>query len=169
LILSCGLKEHQHPEKSVAREDRIKELTCEDEALTRKIAEAKKNVSRLEYLVDEKYCRLNVSPKRVMDALKLIARNAFCQALQPFKRTYNHYRDDHVLFRNLTRANGLIIPCADRVEVQLFPTAHYLPALRTIVEDLFNHINAENPCMPDGSGCRITLRIFRQGTKNDKT
>jgi len=80
-----------------------------------------KTVSRLEYLLDENYRRLDTSSQKLMDALKLIARNVFYQSLQPFKEKYNNYRDDHVLFRNLTHAHGTMILHAEEVEVYLFP------------------------------------------------
>ncbi len=154
--------EHQHPGKSSARQSKIKALTLQDQDLTQRMQQTQKEVSRLEYLMDENYRRLDVSSKKVMDALKLIARNAFYQSLEPFKEKYNNYRDDHALFRNLTRAHGVMTTCENHVEIQLFPTAHYPPALRNIVANLFDQINADTLRMPDGSGRRI---IFRLGEK----
>jgi hypothetical protein len=57
--------------------------------------------------------RLDTSNKRLLDSLKLITRNAFYQALQPFKSAYNNYRDDHELFRNLTQADGVLSESTD--------------------------------------------------------
>lgn len=153
------LNEHQHPGKSPVRRKKIEALTFQDENLTHRIEQTQKEVSRLDYLIDENYRRLDVSSKKVMDALKLIARNAFYQSLQPFREKYNNYRDDHALFRNLTHAHGVITSHKNQVEVQMFPTAHYPPKLRKIVEDLFHRINADAPRMPDGSGRRITFRL----------
>lgn len=156
------LNEHQHPGKSVVRRKRIKALTLQDEDLTLKIGQTQKEVSRLEYLIEENYRRLDVSSKKVMDALKLIARNAFYHSLQPFREKYNNYRDDHELFRNLTRAHGVMITREDQVEVQLFPTAHYPPTLRKIIDELFDKINDDALCMPDGSGRRITFSLGKK-------
>ena len=156
------LQEHQHPAKSSKRKEKIEEFTLQDETLTQTMKETQKQVSRLEYLMEECYQRLDVSNKRVMDALKLIARNSFYQSLQPFKVKYNNYRDDHAIFRNLTRAHGLMISRENRVEVQIFPTAHYPPALRIIVEDLFEQINVDNSLMPDGSERRLTLTLGKK-------
>ncbi len=161
-LKSALFDEHQHPGKSSARQKKIEELTLQDKDLAQRMQETQKEVSRLEYLIDENYRRLDVSSKKVMDALKLIARNAFYQSLAPFKEKYNNYRDDHDLFRNLTRAHGVMITCENHVEVQLFPTAHYPPALRKIVENLFDQINDDTLRMPDGSGRRI---IFKLGEK----
>jgi len=98
--------EHQHPGKNSLRRNKIEELTRQDESLTQRMEQTHKTVSRLEYLLDENYRRLDTSSQKLMDALKLIARNVFYQSLQPFKEKYNNYRDDHVLFRNLTHAQG---------------------------------------------------------------
>jgi len=151
--------EHQHPGKSIVRQENIRQTTIEDESLTRRISEAKQDISRLDLLTKEGCRCLNVSQKRVMDALKLIARNAFYKELQPFKEKYDNYRDDHVLFRNLTHANGIMISNDNMVEVQLFPTAHYTPSLRNIVESLLGELNDENISVPDGSGRRIHFRL----------
>ena len=151
--------EHQHPGKSSARQKTIKALTLQDEDITQRIEQTQKEVSRMEYLMNENYRRLDVSRKKIMDALKLIARNTFYNDLQPFKEKYNNYRDDHTLFRNLTRADGVMIACEDQVEVQLFPSAHYPPALRNIVDELLDRINADSPRMPDGSGRHITFKL----------
>jgi hypothetical protein len=153
------LNEHQHPGKSSARRKQIQALTLQDAGITQKLKQTQKEVSRLEYLIAEKYRRLDVSSKKLMDALKLIARNTFYQSLQPFREAYNNYRDDHTLFRNLTRADGVMITCEDQVEVQMFPTAYYPPALRNIVDGLFEKLNADSLLMPDGSGRQITFRL----------
>jgi hypothetical protein len=41
-----------------------------------------------------------------------------------------------------------------------FPTAHYPPALRKIVEELFDRINADNPRMPDRFHRRISTSHY---------
>ena len=92
-------------------------------------------------------------------ALPILARNAFYQALQPFKNAYNNYRDDHELFRNLTQADGVLSESADQVEAYLLPTVNYPPTLEKIISGLFNEINARDPKMPDGSGRRLRLHL----------
>jgi hypothetical protein len=149
--------ENQHPGKNISRKGKIKKLSLEDQNITRKIAESKQEVSKLELMIKQEYRCLDTAQKRIMDALKLIARNSFYQALQPFKNEYNNYRDDHVLFRNLTHANGIIISSNNMVEIQLFPTAHYTPALRNIIKNILNKLNDLNLRMPDGSGRRISF------------
>jgi hypothetical protein len=154
--------EHQHPGKNISRKGKIKQLSLEDENISRQIDESKQEVSKLELLIKQEYRCLDTAQKEIMDALKLIARNSFYQTLQPFKKKYNNYRDDHVLFRNLTHANGIMISSRHMVEIQLFPTAHYTPALQNIINDILNKLNQQNLRLPDGSGRRI---LFCLGNK----
>ena len=44
--------------------------------------------------MNEDYRRLDVSRKKIMDALKLTARNTFYNALLPFKEKYCVFRND---------------------------------------------------------------------------
>ena len=48
--------------------------------------------------------RLDTGHKTLMDAIKITARNLFYRALAPFKAAYNHYRDDHDYFRELSQS-----------------------------------------------------------------
>ena len=106
-------------------------------------------------MIQQQTVRLDTRNKRLLDSLKLIARNAFYQALQPFKTAYDNYRDDHELFRNLTQADGVLVESADRVEAYLLPTVNYPPAIEKIVTDLLAQFNAKDLKMPDGSGRRL--------------
>jgi hypothetical protein len=159
-LKSLLFQEHQHPGKDASRVERIKTIDRQHQEIREKLAQTEKTVSRLEALIEQNYHRLNTANKRVLDALKILARNAFYQALQPFKKMYDNFRDDHALFRNLTRADGLLLQQPNGcLEVQLFPTAHYPPALRHIVEKFFDQINAKEPRMPDRSGRPIRFKL----------
>ena len=151
------LSQHQHPRKSAKRTQRIAALTQDLNEAQQAQARTQKEVSRLEVLIQQQTVRLDTRNKRLLDSLKLIARNAFYQALQPFKTAYDNYRDDHELFRNLTQADGVLVESADRVEAYLLPTVNYPPAIEKIVTDLLAQFNAKNLKMPDGSGRRLRL------------
>ncbi|MGH7959768.1 MAG: hypothetical protein ACREH8_22525 [Opitutaceae bacterium] len=103
--------------------------------------------------------RLDTRNKRLFDNVKLIARNAFYQALRPFKHAYNNYRDDHVFFRTLTQADGVLVETAEQVEAHLFPTANYPPKLEKIVTEFLTKLNATTPLMPDDSGRTLRFRL----------
>ncbi len=153
------LKEHQKKTNNVKREEKIKQLTERLAQIEDQLKTTQKEMSRLEFLIQQDFVRLDTHNKQLMDALKIIARNAFYKMLQPFKEMYNNYRDDHVLFRNLTRSDGLLKQCDNSVEVILLPTPHYPPKIRRIVKRLLAGINATEPLMPDGSGRPIQFHL----------
>ena len=54
--------------------------------------------SRLEAMIQADMVKLEPSSKRLLDVLRITARNGFYQALQPFKKSYDNYRDDYGQF-----------------------------------------------------------------------
>jgi len=153
------LSQHQHPRKSARRTERITALTKDLAQAQQDQAKTQKEVSRLEILIEQQMVRLDTRNKRLLDSLKLIARNAFYQALAPFKTAYDNYRDDHELFRNLTQADGVLAESADQVDAYLLPTVNYPPAIEKIVGELLAQTNGKDPRMPDGSGRRLRLHL----------
>lgn len=153
------LSQHQHPRKSAKRTQRIAALTQDLNQAQQAQAKTQKEVSRLEVLIQQQAVRLDTRNKHLLDSLKLIARNAFYQALQPFKTAYNNYRDDHQLFRNLTQADGVLVESADQVEAYLLPTVNYPPTIEKIVNELLAGFSAKDSKMPDGSGRRLRLHL----------
>jgi len=153
------LSQHQHPRHSAKRTERIAALTQDLNQTQQAQAKTTKEVSRLEVLIQQQTVRLDTRNKRLLDSLKLIARNAFYQALQPFKTAYNNYRDDHELFRNLTHADGVLVESADQVEAYLLPTVNYPPTLQKIVNEFLAQFNAKDPKVPDGTGRRLRLHL----------
>jgi len=97
-----------------------------------------------------------------MDCIKIIARNIFYKALEPFKEKYDNYRDDHVIFRNLSQAHGVVSFNDDNVDVTIFPTGHLQPKVRKIVEEIFHQINNKETKLPDGSGRKVYLKLGKK-------
>ena len=153
------LKEHRHPGKSTSRLERIRLLAEEDDALTQTMTATESKVSRIDTLIQGEFRKLNTSSKQIYDALKLIARNAFYNALSPFKENYDNYRDDHALFRNLTHAPGLLIDKGTHVKAILHPTAHHHPARRKLIEELLEQITHSALLLPDQTGRPITIEL----------
>lgn len=156
------LQEHQHPGQHAPRQARIDELDREHERLTQQLGETQKEMSRLDALIEQDYVRLDTRSKALMDQVKLIARNAFYRALEPFKTRYDNYRDDHLLFRNLTQAHGILVEEGDEVHVLLYPTTNYAPHLERMVRAYLDQLNATTPLMPDGSGRRLDFRLGQE-------
>ena len=141
------------------REEQIHKLSQELAELGTKGQQAQQTESRLERLIEEKMVRLDPEKKRLMDTLRVIARNVFYQALQPFKKAYNNYRDDHGQFRQLTQASGVLEVCSDQIVVHLMPRVNYPPRVRRILATVLDAINAQKPVLPDGSSRLLKLRL----------
>jgi hypothetical protein len=141
------------------RQKQIQKLSGELAELEAKTQKTQPTESRLEQLIAEKMVRLDPEKKRLMDSLRVIARNVFYQALQPFKKAYNNYRDDHDQFRQLTQASGVLEVGPERIVVHLMPRVNYPPHLRRILTTVLEGINARQPVLPDGSGRVLKLRL----------
>ena len=79
--------------------------------------------------------------------------------MQPFKKAYNNYRDDHGQFRQLTQASGVLEVSPDRIVAHLMPRVNYPPRLRRILAAVLEAINAQMPVLPDGSNRDLKLRL----------
>ena len=78
-------------------------------------------MSRLEDLIARQMVRLDTGHKRLLDAVKVVARNVFYRALAPFKAAYDNYRDNHEHFRRLTQSAGVLRWNGRKLEVHLLP------------------------------------------------
>ena len=153
------ISEQLSQKKDKKRQDKIKQLNQELEILKDVMKTTEKEESRLDALIKNQNVRLNTTCKSFMDNLKIIARNMFYKMFQPFKKSYNNFRDDHVIFRNLINSHGLASFGENCVDIILFPTMRYQPKIRRIVEEQLHTINDTNPIMPDGSNRRIFFSI----------
>jgi hypothetical protein len=123
---------------------------------------AQQEVSRVDQLIQQDIVRLDTSSKRVMDAIKITARNLFYQSLAPFKKAYNNYRDDHDYFRQLTLTAGVLRWTGQEIEVHLVPHLNYSPQLRKIIQDLMNSLNQRPLKLPDGSQRPLRFYLTRK-------
>jgi hypothetical protein len=119
--------------------------------------------SRLEALITAQMVRLDSSCKRVLDGLRITARNLFYQALQPFKQAYDNYRDDHAHFRSLTQSPGVLEVSAQQIVIHLLPRTQYGGRLRKAVQQTLTALNAQgcgHPCWP---GKQLKFRLGQRG------
>ena len=156
-----GLRQRQSRWKHTAseRQEQIQTLSDQLAELDVKTHQTQQTESRLERLIQEKMVRLDPEKKRLMDSLRVIARNVFYKALEPFKKAYNNYRDDHDQFRQLTQASGVLEVKADRLVAHLMPRVNYPPQLRRILAAVLEASNAQQPLLPDSSGRALKLRL----------
>src|SRR6266571_6621689 len=145
-----------------ARQEQIQKRSKELAELEAQAQQTQETESRLERMIEEKMVRLDPEKKRLMDSLRVIARNVFYKALQPFKKAYNNYRDDHDQFRQLTQASGVLEVHPDQILVHLMPRVNYPPQLRRIITAVLDGVNAQKPVLPDGSGRSLKLRLAQR-------
>jgi hypothetical protein len=141
------------------RQEQIQTLSDQLAELDAKTQQTQQTESRLERLIRDQMVRLDPEKKRLMDSLRVIARNVFYKALEPFKKAYNNYRDDHDQFRQLTQASGVLEVKTDRLVAHLMPRVNYPPQLRRILAAVLQASNAQQPLLPDGSGRALKLRL----------
>jgi transposase len=163
------LKNALYKERTIKSEMRREELKNEIKALSKQLelvnekkSAINKEGSKIDELIERGYQQLNTSNKKYMDCIKIIARNIFYKALEPFKEKYDNYRDDHVIFRNLTQAHGVVSFSRGTVNVTIFPTAHLQPKVRKIVQEVFQQINSKETKLPDGSGRKVYLELGKR-------
>ena len=103
----------------------IADLDAQGEKLQASLTAMLKDTSRLQALVAENYQLLDTRAKAVFDALRIVASNMFATLAVPFRRIYGNHRNDHVLLRMLTRADGFV-QCVDgTLHVRLWLKGRY--------------------------------------------
>ena len=118
-----------------------------------------KYVSKIDELIKLNYNKLDTNAKDFMDAIKMLARNIFYLSFQPFKEKYNNYRDDHVLFRHLTRSPGNMEITTDGIKITLNPQMEYQQKVKKIISEVLDEINNTKPKLIDGTNKPIQLFI----------
>jgi len=141
----------RYEEKRTSRRQQIDDLSRQIQENERQKLTVQKEESRLERLVAQGMHRLDTVRKELMDTIKVSARNLFYRTLQPFKKAYDNYRDDHDYFRKLTHSGGVLRWTGSEFQAHLVPQVNYPPALRRIIKTWLEEVNATGPMMPDGS------------------
>jgi hypothetical protein len=135
--------------------EKLKENQIKKEAV-------EQEVSRVDQLIEQDMVRMDTGAKRLMDAIKVTARNLFYRALAPFKEAYDNYRDDHDYFRQLTLTAGVLRWTGQEIEVHLVPHLNYSPQLTNIIQKLMASLNERKLTLPDGSQRPLRFRLTRK-------
>jgi hypothetical protein len=141
------------------RRKSIEQRHQEIAAIQVQIAGTKAQESRLEAMIQAHMVKMEGQCKRLMDVLRITVRNLFYQALQPFKKAYDNYRDDHDYFRKLTQSPGVMEVRTQEIVVHLMPRTNYGGELRKAVIQTLEGTNAlglEHPCLP---GRKLKFRL----------
>ena len=127
--------------------------------LTPELAAVTQDESRLEAMIAAQMVRMEPQSKRLLDTLRIIARNLFYRAIQPFKAAYDNFRDDHDYFRKLSQSAGVLEFGAQEVIVHLMPTSSYPPAMRRIVQGVLEGLNRLELRFPNGAERKLRFRL----------
>lgn len=98
--------------------------------------------SRIDSLIAAEMVKMDGQCKRLMDGLRITARNLFYQLFGPFKAAYDNYRDDHDHFRKLTQSPGVIEVSAQQIVIHLMPRTNYGGQLKKAVIQTLDGLNA---------------------------
>lgn len=109
-------------EKKEALEKQISEMENELDQLEAEIKLVPRKESRLKALVEEQYVRPAFRSRALADAIKILDRNAFGHFHGQFRIAYDNYREDHVMFRMVTRAPGLLVKNGNELTVVIIPS-----------------------------------------------
>ncbi len=71
------LQQHTAKRSNKKREEGIKQLTKKFQELELEMASTEKEVSRLEALIEQDFCKLDSTKKALMDGIKITAGNIF--------------------------------------------------------------------------------------------
>ena len=130
------------------------------EEINRQLEDTSAEESRLEQMIEREAVKMKGSRKRLMDTLKILARNLFYIMLGPFKADYDNYRDDHVIFRSLTTSGGLIEADEKQVTCHILLEPDHPRAIRQHLENYLKDWNATTPEFPDGTHRPVTLKLI---------
>ncbi len=118
-----------------------------------------RKVSKIDELIKEKKQKLDTNTKYFFDVIKIIGRNIFYLTFSDFKQKYNNYRDDLVIFQQLTRANGVIKIIDGQMIFDIYPEMELTPKLKKVFSEIIEEINQKQPELPDGSRRKIKLNL----------
>jgi len=149
----------QYEQKSQTRREQIRKWSLELAQLEQRTTQHQDKVSRLDTMIAANMVRMEPECKRLMDTLKITVRNLFYRALEPFKKAYDNYRDDHDYFRQLTLSSGVLETGTKHVTVHLMPKVNYSPQLQRIVGQLLEQVNQEGLQLPDGTARKLHFRL----------
>lgn len=163
-VVAIKAAELRYEARRLERRKRIEQAHKEVAAIQVEIAGTKAQESRLEAMIQANMVKMEGQCKRLMDVLRIRVRNLFYQALQPFKKAYDNYRDDHDYFRKLTQCPGVLEVRAQEILIHLMPRTNYGGELRKAVIQTLDGTNAlglEHPCLP---GRKLK---FRRGQRSE--
>ncbi len=111
--------------------------------------EIEKDVSKIDELIEKEKQKMQTQTKLFMDVIKIISRNIFYKTSQSFRTRYNNYRDDLLILREVTKANGIIKKQQNKLIISLLPEMELTPKMKRSINETINEINQKKIEMPN--------------------
>lgn len=115
--------------------------------LQSELDQALRQQSRLQLLIDARYVRLDTRKKAFLDAHRVMAHSLFRLLLGGFRPIYGNHRNDAVLLRELTRADGFMVQDQGVVRIGLWLRGTYqawqMRAFRTFLQQITRLTNTQ--------------------------
>ena len=113
------------------------------------LAETLKYTSKLETLIEQNRQSLDLRAKAVFDALRIVSANMFGTLARRFRPIFDNHRNDHVILRHLTRADGFVRNIDGTVHIQLWLKGRFqkqqIIDMKRFLAQCTDEINAELP------------------------
>lgn len=154
--LKKKLNKKQNERKQELEEEKVKfdkELIDKEEERNN----IEKKVSKIDELIKEKKQKLDTNTKYLLDVIKIIGRNIFYLTFSNFRKKYDDYRDDLIIFQQLIRANGVIKFIDGQIIFDIYPEMELTPKIKRVFSEVIEEINQKQPELPDGSRRKIRL------------
>ena len=151
--------EEKHVLASQERSQKIQKLSQKIDELAVELLSVEQSESRLEAMIAAHMVRMEPQSKRLLDTLRIIARNLFYEALQPFKKQYDNHRDDHDYFRKLSQSAAVLEFGKEEIVIHLMPVCSYAPAMKRIIGSVLEGINQTDVRMPNGGQQKLRFRL----------
>ena len=158
------ISENQNKKSNKKIQQKINFLSNELKRIKSEIKNVYKTQSKIDYLIKQETIKLDTCKKITMDTIKIIARNIFYLSIKQFIKMYDNFRDDHVIFRNLSQSHGCIMLDKENVRVLLYPTIRYSPKIKQIIKEFLDIINSQNNVLPDNSNRKITISLLEENS-----
>jgi len=118
-----------------------------------------KQVSKIDELIKMGKQKMDTNTKKLVDVIKIISRNIFYKTVEKFRSDQNDYRDDLLIFREVTRANGVIREKGNELIISLCPVMELTPKMKRNINKTITEINANDIEMPNRPASKITLEL----------
>ena len=158
-LAAAKAADHRYETTRLTRRKDIEEGHQQLANIQIQIAATAAKESRIDSLIAAEMVKMDGQCKRLMDGLRITARNLFYQLFQPFKAAYDNYRDDHDHFRKLTQSPGVIEVSAQQIVIHLMPRTNYGGELKKAVLQAIEGLNARGLDHPSLPGRKLKFRL----------